>query len=365
MTQNSSEISRIQASIEAATLSHLAGTVGEFARVTPIDEAGGRHNVAIEFAFPVAKMQETLKEEILSGLHEEVRERVNLAISWSIRAHTVKRDLTPLPGIHNIIAVASAKGGVGKSTTAVNLALALVAEGARVGVLDADIYGPSVPRMLGVADARPKSPDGKSIEPVTAHGLVCMSIGLLVDEAQPMVWRGPMVTQALRQLLNDTNWGELDYLIVDMPPGTGDIQLTLSQQVPVSGAVVVTTPQDIALLDARKGLKMFEKVEVPVLGVIENMSSYLCPKCGHEAEIFGHGGGAEMAQRDNVPFLGEMPLDIRIRQEVDAGRPTLAQDPDGELALRYRWMALKAAARLGAGGSDYSRLFPNIVVENS
>lgn len=365
MTEPSSEVSQIKASIEAVALKHLDGTVGEYARVSALDETGGRHNFGIEFALPVAQMQEDLKQEILQNLPADMPDRVNLAISWMIRAHSVRRNLTPLPGINNIIAVASAKGGVGKSTTAVNLALALSAEGARVGVLDADIYGPSVPRMLGVADARPKSPDGKSIEPVKAHGLVCMSIGLLVDEAQPMVWRGPMVTQALRQLLNDTNWGELDYLIVDMPPGTGDIQLTLSQQVPVSGAVVVTTPQDIALLDARKGLKMFEKVEVPVLGVIENMSTYLCPKCGHEANIFGHGGGAEMASQDGVPFLGEMPLDIRIRQEVDAGKPTLVQDPQGELARRYRWMALKAAARLGAGGSDYSRLFPNIVVENS
>ncbi|MEM7083605.1 MAG: iron-sulfur cluster carrier protein ApbC [Pseudomonadota bacterium] len=328
-----------------------------------VNQTAEAPRLAIEFGVPVARSEAALREQIAESL--PALDQSQLDLSFQIKTHAVRRNLKPLGDIRNIIAVASAKGGVGKSTTTINLALALASEGARVGVLDADIYGPSVPRMLGVADSRPRSDDGKIIQPVEGHGLKCMSIGFLVDEDQPMVWRGPMVTQALRQLLNDTAWGELDYLIVDMPPGTGDIQLTLSQQVPVSGAIIVTTPQDIALLDARKGLKMFEKVEVPVLGVIENMSGYLCPKCGHEADIFGSGGGELMAHADSVPFLGAVPLDIRIRQELDAGHPTLIQDPDGELATRYRHMALKAAAKLRAGGTDYSRLFPNIVVENS
>ncbi len=323
----------------------------------------GNDRIEIEFGVPVARSAEALIAQIKQQLPDIGS--VDIQVTSKIKSHAVKRNLKPLGQIKNIIAVASAKGGVGKSTTAVNLALALASEGAIVGILDADIYGPSVPRMLGVADVQPKSHDGKIIQPVEGHGILCMSIGFLVDEDQPMVWRGPMVTQALRQLLNDTAWGELDYLIVDMPPGTGDIQLTLSQQVPVSGAIIVTTPQDIALLDARKGLKMFEKVEVPILGVIENMSGYLCPKCGHEADIFGAGGGELMAHADSVPFLGKMPLDIRIREEVDAGNPTLTQDPDSELSIRYRHMALKAAAKLRAGGTDYSRLFPNIVVEDS
>ncbi|MFK8031176.1 MAG: iron-sulfur cluster carrier protein ApbC [Gammaproteobacteria bacterium] len=325
--------------------------------------AEGDNRIVVEFGIPVARSHDALIAQIRSEM--PALDSVNIELVSNIKTHAVKRNLKPLGQIKNIIAVASAKGGVGKSTTTVNLALALASEGARVGVLDADIYGPSVPRMLGVADVQPKSHDGKIIQPVEGHGILCMSIGFLVDEDQPMVWRGPMVTQALRQLLNDTAWGELDYLFVDMPPGTGDIQLTLSQQVPVSGVVIVTTPQDIALLDARKGLKMFEKVEVPVLGVIENMSGYLCPKCGHEADIFGSGGGELMAHSDSVPFLGKMPLDIRIREELDVGKPTVAHDPDGELSTRYRHMALRAAAKLRGGGTDYSRLFPNIVVEDS
>lgn len=345
--------------VGALILSPFDRPLSELATVSQQDDA----RLCVEFGVPVARSAAMLTAQIQEQVPELASTPVQ--VTSNIRTHAVRRNLKPLGQIKNIIAVASAKGGVGKSTTTVNLALALASEGARVGVLDADIYGPSVPRMLGVADVQPKSHDGKIIQPVEGHGLLCMSIGFLVDEDQPMVWRGPMVTQALRQLLNDTHWGELDYLVVDMPPGTGDIQLTLSQQVPVSGAVIVTTPQDIALLDARKGLKMFEKVEVPVLGVIENMSGYLCPKCGHEANIFGAGGGELMAHADSVPFLGKMPLDIRIREELDAGQPTVTHDPDGELATRYRHMALKAAAKLKQGGADYSRLFPNIVVEDS
>ncbi len=337
--------------------------VSDIATVGIGQNAEGHDQIEIEFGVPVAHSASELAAQIIQQLPEA--EAAPIQITSRIKSHAVRRNLKPLGQIKNIIAVASAKGGVGKSTTAVNLALALASEGARTGILDADIYGPSVPRMLGVADVQPKSHDGKIIQPIEGHGVLCMSIGFLVDEDQPMVWRGPMVTQALRQLLNDTAWGELDYLIVDMPPGTGDIQLTLSQQVPVSGAIIVTTPQDIALLDARKGLKMFEKVEVPVLGVIENISGYLCPQCGHEADIFGAGGLELMAHADSVPFLGRMPLDIRIREEVDRGHPTLVQDADGELSARYRHMALKAAAKLREGGTDYSRLFPNIVVEDS
>jgi ATP-binding protein involved in chromosome partitioning len=260
--------------------------------------------------------------------------------------------------------VASGKGGVGKSTVAVNVALALAQEGARVGVLDADIYGPSQPRMLGLMGRRPETRDGKSLEPLVAHGLEAMSIGFLVDDQQPMAWRGPMVTSALNQLLTQTNWGDLDYLIVDMPPGTGDIQLTLAQRVPVSGAVIVTTPQDIALADARKGLEMFQKVNVPVLGVVENMSLHVCTNCGHEEHIFGEHGGETLSAQYGVPLLGSLPLDRRIRVETDEGKPTVVAEPDGALARAFRAVALRAVGELAARAKDYSRLFPSISVED-
>jgi ATP-binding protein involved in chromosome partitioning len=260
--------------------------------------------------------------------------------------------------------VASGKGGVGKSTTAVNLALALALDGARVGLLDADIYGPSQPRMMGLSGVRPVSRDGKRIEPLEAHGVKVMSIGFLVEEEQPMVWRGPMVTQALTQLLSDTNWGELDYLVIDMPPGTGDIQLTLAQRVPVSGAVVVTTPQDIALLDARKGLQMFRKVSVPVLGIVENMSTHVCSKCGHEEPIFGSGGGARMAEQYGVSLLASLPLDIRIREETDGGRPTVVADPDGPIGRAYLEMARNTSARLSLSATA-GNASPKITVEDT
>jgi ATP-binding protein involved in chromosome partitioning len=267
--------------------------------------------------------------------------------------------------IKNIVAVASGKGGVGKSTVAVNLALAWAAQGARVGLLDADIYGPSQPLMLGLEGERPSSPDGKRLQPLQAHGVTAMSIGFLVDAEQPMVWRGPMVTQALTQLLAETQWGSIDYLVVDMPPGTGDIQLTLSQKVPVAGAVIVTTPQDIALADARKGLKMFEKVSVPVLGIVENMSTHVCSNCGHEDHIFGAGGGARMAQQYGVKLLGELPLDSRIREEADGGKPTVVAAPDSARARAYLEMARRTAATLARRARDRSTLFPKIVVEES
>ena len=278
--------------------------------------------------------------------------------------HEVQKGLKPMPGVRNIIAVASGKGGVGKSTTAVNLALALSVEGARVGLLDADIYGPSQPRMLG-ARQQPESPDGKTLNPIVSYNIQSMSIGYLIEEDTPMVWRGPMVTQTLEQLLRDTRWHDLDYLIIDLPPGTGDTQLTLSQKVPVSGAIIVTTPQDIALLDARKGLKMFEKVEVPVLGVVENMSIHICSQCGHEEHIFGAGGGQRMAEEYEVPFLGSLPLDIRIREETDGGRPTVAAEPDSRIASLYREIARRAAARLSLQARNYSHKFPNIVIQNT
>jgi ATP-binding protein involved in chromosome partitioning len=276
----------------------------------------------------------------------------------------VQRNLKPLENVKNIIAIASGKGGVGKSTTAVNLALALRLDGANVGILDADIYGPSIPLMLGLAGERPSSDDGESMNPLSAHGIQVMSIGFLIDPDEPMIWRGPMVTQALNQLLQQTKWSDLDYLIVDMPPGTGDIQLTLSQQVPVSGAVIVTTPQDIALLDARKGLQMFRKVSVPVLGIVENMSTHVCTNCGHEEPLFGSGGGAQMAADYEVELLGTLPLDLRIREQTDSGNPSVVAEPDEAPAEAYRATARRMAARLAIQGKDYSRRFPKIVVEN-
>ncbi|WP_455207969.1 iron-sulfur cluster carrier protein ApbC [Kaarinaea lacus] len=289
---------------------------------------------------------------------------VTVNITTKIEAHATQKGVKPISQVKNIIAVASGKGGVGKSTTAVNLAMALVAEGARVGILDADIYGPSQPRMLGVHQ-KPDSKDGKSLEPLMGHGVQSMSIGYLIDEETPMIWRGPMVTQALEQLLNDTNWVDVDYLIIDLPPGTGDIQLTLAQKVPVSGALIVTTPQDIALLDARKALKMFEKVDVHVLGIIENMSIHICSQCGHEEHIFGEGGGQSMSEQYDVDFLGALPLDKKIREEVDSGRPTVAIEPENRISQIYREIARRTAAKLSMRAKEYSAKFPNIVIQNN
>ena len=342
---------------------HLEKDLVSAKAVKEIIIEGGQVKVEIQLGFPA----KGARLAIGNGVREQVEalEAVSSAdvrVDWKVTAHSVQQGLEPIKNVKNVIAVASGKGGVGKSTTAVNLALALTAEGAKVGILDADIYGPSQPRMLGV-EGRPESKDGKSLEPMVSHGIQAMSIGFLIEEETPMIWRGPMVTQALEQLLNDTNWTDLDYLIIDLPPGTGDTQLTLAQKVPVSGAVIVTTPQDIALLDARKGLKMFEKVEVPVLGIVENMSTHVCSNCGHEEHIFGKGGGAEMSEQYDVDLLGSLPLDIRIREETDGGAPTVAAEPDSNIAMIYREIARKTAAKLSLTAKDYAAAFPKIVIE--
>ena len=289
---------------------------------------------------------------------------VSANVTQHIVAHSAQRGVQLLPGVKNIVAVASGKGGVGKSTTAANLALALAAEGANVGMLDADIYGPSQPMMLGVS-GRPESADGKTMEPLMGHGIQVMSIGFLVEPDQAMVWRGPMATQALDQLLRQTNWQDLDYLIVDMPPGTGDIQLSLSQRVPITGAVIVTTPQDIALLDAKKGLSMFEKVGVPILGIVENMAVHVCTNCGHKEHIFGADGGRRMAEEYKVDYLGALPLTMKIREQADSGTPTVAAEPDGEVAAIYRTVARQVAVKIADKSKDYSAKFPTITVSKN
>ncbi|HET8551777.1 MAG TPA: iron-sulfur cluster carrier protein ApbC [Gammaproteobacteria bacterium] len=321
---------------------------------------GDPPGVKLVLGFPAAGVRGTLRTWATGRLAAAGLPVGRIEIDWKIGAHAVQGKLQPLKGVKNLIAVASGKGGVGKSTVAVNLALALAAEGAEVGILDADIYGPSQPRMLGLEGERPTSPDGKHIDPLVGHGLQCMSIGFLVDQDTPMIWRGPMVTQALTQFLNDTNWDNLDYLLIDMPPGTGDIALTLAQRVPVSGAIIVTTPQEIALLDARKGLRMFEKVAVNILGIVENMSTYICPKCGDEEPIFGAGGGQRLADENGTTLLGSLPLDLRIREQTDGGRPTVIAEPDGDIARAYRALARRAAAKLA---QTAPAAFPKIVEE--
>ena len=320
----------------------------------------------IELGYPAKSQVDGIRQALIAQVRSVPGVgNVSANVFSKIVAHAVQQGAKLLPGVKNSIAVASGKGGVGKSTTSVNLALALAAEGARVGILDADIYGPSQPQMLGIGGLQPESADGKSMEPLEAHGLQVMSIGFLVDVETPMVWRGPMATQALNQLLKETNWHDLDYLVIDMPPGTGDIQLTLSQSVPVTGAVIVTTPQDIALLDARKGLKMFEKVGVPIIGIVENMSIHICSKCGHEEHIFGTGGGETMCKDYGVPFLGALPLDIQIRREVDSGVPTVVADPDGRVAELYKGIARQVAIAIAEKQKDMSHKFPSIVVQNT
>jgi ATP-binding protein involved in chromosome partitioning len=330
-----------------------------------IEINGNDISLDIVLGYPAKSVMHAVKVLVENHLKKlDGVENVTVNIGSRIVAHKAQQGVTLLPNVKNIIAVASGKGGVGKSTTSVNLALALAAEGATVGLLDADIYGPSQPQMLGIS-GRPESADGKSMEPMLAHGIQAMSIGFLVDVDTPMVWRGPMVTGALEQLLRDTKWRDLDYLIVDLPPGTGDIQLTLAQKIPVTGAIIVTTPQDIALLDARKGLKMFEKVGIPILGIVENMSTHICSNCGHEEHIFGAGGGQKMCDDYNVELLGSLPLDISIRELTDSGKPTVITEPDSKIAHIYKEIARKAAIKIANASLDHSSKFPNIVIQNT
>jgi len=326
---------------------------------------GANVSVFLELGYPAKSTIDSLKcsvEKLLRTLQGVGI--VSVEVSVNILSHAVQQALKPNANIKNIIAVASGKGGVGKSTTAVNLALALIAEGAKVGILDADIYGPSIPTMLGLS-GYPDSVDNKTMVPKMAYGLQSMSIGYLINADQPLIWRGPMATNMLQQLLRDTNWVEIDYLIIDLPPGTGDIQLTLAQQIPVSGAIIVTTPQDIALIDAQRGLSMFEKVNVPVLGVIENMSMHICSECGHTEAIFGKGGGIAMSKKNKVELLGSLPLDIAIRQNADSGKPSLVAEPNGKTSEIYKEIARKATANLALKTKDFSTRFPNIVIQNT
>ena len=323
---------------------------------------GQNVSIDVELGYPAKSLFPALRLQLVTAIKQVPGVgQVSVQLSSRVVAHAAQRGVQLLPQVKNIIAVASGKGGVGKSTTAVNLALALAAEGASVGLLDADIYGPSQPMMMGI-EGRPESSDGKTMDPLENHGVQVMSIGFLVAKDEAMIWRGPMATQALEQLLRQTNWRDLDYLIVDMPPGTGDIQLTLSQRVPMTGAVIVTTPQDIALLDAKKGIKMFEKVGVPILGIVENMAVHICSQCGHSEHIFGHEGGKRMAEEFGMPYLGALPLDLSIRLQADSGKPTVVSDPDGPVAAIYKTIARQVAVGIAAKAKDFSAKFPTITV---
>lgn len=323
---------------------------------------GGDVAFDVELGYPAKSQIPALRKALVAAARTLPGvENVSANLATKITAHAVQRGVQLLPKVKNIVAVASGKGGVGKSTTAVNLALALAAEGATVGILDADIYGPSQPMMMGI-EGRPESADGKTMEPMENYGVQVMSIGFLVDADNPMIWRGPMATQALEQLLRQTNWSELDYLIVDMPPGTGDIQLTLSQRVPLTGAVIVTTPQDIALLDAKKGIKMFEKVGVPILGIVENMAVHVCEKCGHVEHIFGDEGGKRLAAEYKMDYLGALPLNLSIRVQADSGFPSVVSEPDGEIAALYKSVARQVAVKIAQRAKDFSSKFPSITI---
>ena len=326
---------------------------------------GGDVAFDVELGYPAKSQIASLRKALIAAARTVAGvENVSANLATKITAHAVQRGVQLLPNVKNIVAVASGKGGVGKSTTAVNLALALAAEGAAVGILDADIYGPSQPMMMGI-EGRPESADGKNMEPMENYGVQVMSIGFLVDSDNPMIWRGPMATQALEQLLRQTNWADLDYLIIDMPPGTGDIQLTLSQRVPLTGAVIVTTPQDIALLDAKRGIKMFEKVGVPILGIVENMAVHVCSNCGHQEHIFGADGGKKMAAEYGMDYLGALPLSMGIRVQADSGRPTVVSDADGEIAGLYKRMARQVAVKIAQRAKDFSSKFPTITVSKT
>jgi ATP-binding protein involved in chromosome partitioning len=330
--------------------------------VKNLNVTDGEVSFDVELGYPAKSQIPAFRKALIAAAKGVAGvENVSVNVAVKIVAHSAQRGVALLPQVKNIVAVASGKGGVGKSTTAVNLALALAAEGAKVGLLDADIYGPSQPMMMGI-EGRPESEDGQTMEPMENYGVQVMSIGFMVAQDEAMIWRGPMATQALEQLLRQTNWKDLDYLIVDMPPGTGDIQLTLSQRVPMTGAIIVTTPQDIALLDAKKGIKMFEKVGVPILGIVENMAVHVCSKCGHTEHIFGMDGGKKMAAEYNMDYLGALPLDIQIRIQADSGKPTVISDPDGEVAGIYKAVARQVAIKIAAKAKDFSSKFPSIKI---
>lgn len=326
---------------------------------------GGDVSFDVELGYPAKSQHAALRKGLIAAARGVAGvENVSVQIATKVIPHAVQRGVQLMPNVKNVVAVASGKGGVGKSTTAVNLALALAAEGATVGILDADIYGPSQPMMMGI-EGRPESADGKTMEPLSNYGVQVASIGFLIEPDNPMIWRGPMATQALEQLLRQTNWTDLDYLIVDMPPGTGDIQLTLSQRVPLTGAVIVTTPQDIALLDAKKGLKMFEKVGVPILGIVENMAVHVCANCGHVEHIFGAEGGKRVAAEYGVDYLGALPLNLSIREQADSGKPTVVSDPDGQIAGLYKDVARRVAVKIAQRAKDFSAKFPTITVSKN
>lgn len=356
-----SDVSKFLNSFELSTVDR---TLGEVGRVSDLSVSRDTVKAKIGLGFPCKSAHGSLRDQISQAVRAEFgMTNVEMELHTRVIPHAVQRNLQRIEGVKNLIAVASGKGGVGKSTVAANIALALSAEGASVGILDADIYGPSQPHMMGIVGQNPESEDGKTMLPLRAHGLQVMSIGALVDPDQPMVWRGPMVTSALSQLTHQTLWQDLDYLIVDMPPGTGDIQLTLAQQVPVSGSVIVTTPQNIATLDARKGLAMFRKVSIPVLGVVENMSTHICSSCGHEESIFGSGGAKKISADFDVRILGQLPLDGRIREQTDSGTPTVVAEPNSAIAQAYREAAWRIGAAQAAERADHSSKFGTIVVE--
>jgi ATP-binding protein involved in chromosome partitioning len=365
MTQAGLQAGALRA-IEAFVEPFTGTTLGQLQAIAGLAQAGDGLHLTLRLPLPTGGMAASLQPELDRVLIQAgIGQTLHLNLESAIHARAVQKPLKPMPGIRNIVAVGSAKGGVGKSTVAVNLALAWVAQGARVGLLDADVYGPSQPILLGVAGVKPDTVDNKRILPVLVHGLKLMSIGLLIDPDQPAIWRGPMVTQALTQLLTETEWGELDYLVLDLPPGTGDLQLTLAQKVPVAGAVVVTTPQKLAVADARKGLKMFEKVSVPVLGVVENMSTHVCSHCGHEDALFGKGGGEALARECGTELLARLPLDAAIGAESDQGRPTVIAAPGSSRALAYELMARRVAGQLARRPRDRAGAFPGIVVERT
>lgn len=362
MTSTDTTIAAVKQALSTYVEPMLGSDLVSTKCVKDIQLDDGRLTIQLAFGFHCLGAHSELQTSLAKLLRDiEGVRGVEVKVTSKVSAHVVQKSVEPLKNIRNIIAIASGKGGVGKSTVAANLALALKAEGAKVGMLDADIYGPSQPRMLGVS-GRPESSDGRTMDPIMSYGIQSMSIGFLVEEETPMIWRGPMVTQALEQLLSETNWADLDYLIVDLPPGTGDTQLTLAQKIPVSGAVIVTTPQDIALLDARKGFKMFEKVGVSVLGVVENMSVHICSNCGHEERIFGQGGGDRMSKQYDIDLLGTLPLEMSIRENADSGEPTVAKDPDGRVTAEFRSIARRTSAKLSLLPKNYAQSFPSITV---